>query len=91
MRQLKREGKDSSGAQRDFFNLLRHYHKVQHTTYNKSAHDAVWEKKRFLQDPNSFAKNLFNPPNAGKPTFTKDVAEDYFKNTYHDSDRNFSV
>ena len=49
----------------------------------------MWEKKRFLQDPHAFAKNLFNPPQAGAPTFTKEVAEAYFSDVCGDDNREY--
>ncbi len=86
----KRDGRDSLDAQREYFQVMRSYHKIQRaTSKNQSTNKSVWEKKRFIQDPNAFAHNLFNPPHAGVPTFTKDIAEAYFTDICRDDDRSY--
>ena len=45
------------------------------------------EQKKFKQDPWKYAKELFNPPSAGQPTFTVDGATEYFSKLYIDKGR----
>ena len=45
---------------------------------------------KFFQNPDAFAQNLFSPPNNGEPGFDKKAADDFFKKTYEDSERNYS-
>jgi hypothetical protein len=49
--------------------------------------DQIKQKRDFDANPHRFAKNLFAPPNDGKPTFGAAEASTFFESTYHDSDR----
>jgi hypothetical protein len=90
LRTLKRERKSTDVAQRDYFQILRSYHKVQRITQkNKAVSKGIWEKKRFLHDPQAFATGLFNPPQKGSPTFSKATAETYFNDSCSDSNRDY--
>jgi hypothetical protein len=45
------------------------------------------EEARFEKNPFDYSKKVFEPPNKGKPLFSKLSAEQYFKETYSDPDR----
>ena len=42
------------------------------------------EQRKFRSDPNRFAQELFNPPNASTPTFDIDAAHRHFVKTNTD-------
>lgn len=90
MRRTRSQGGDVSVAHREFMRAVRAHHDYLHLVQdNKQLRCETAERKRFLQDPHAYAKRLLNPPVTGKPNFSKDVADSYFKDTYHDSNRSF--
>lgn len=66
-----------------------HHDLVQSISKKKQSTQDVRERQRFLRDPHAYAKRLLNPPVTGKPAFSKEVANEYFRTTYHDSNRSF--
>ena len=66
-----------------------HHDLVKLVSTNKQVKKDVQERRRFLQDPHVYAKRLLNPPVSGKPQFSKEVADVYFKDTYRDPNRSF--
>ena len=91
LRRTKRDGGDALAAHKQFMRAVRAHHDlVQLYSKNKKLKDDVRERKCFVQDPHAYAKRLLSPPVTGKPTFSKEVADLYFKETYHDSDRSFA-
>jgi hypothetical protein len=45
------------------------------------------EEARFRKNPFDYSKKIFDPPNQGKPLFSKATADAYFQKAYSDSDR----
>ena len=45
------------------------------------------EQAKFKKEPWKYAKELFNPPSAGQPTFSTETAADYFSKLYCDKSR----
>jgi len=89
-RRLLQNGEDSSSARKAMFQAVRAYHKINRITKkNVDVKRATFERKRFLHDPHRYAKELFHPPQQGKPNFSKEVAESYFRETYSDPNRDF--
>src|SRR4051812_16221781 len=80
VRRLESRGSDSSDARRNMYKVVRAHNKISRITQkNLSNQQSTYERKRFLHDPHKYAKALFNPPQSGKPNFSKDVAESYFR------------
>ena len=50
----------------------------KHLSQNKRIKDEWYEKRKFLSNPHLYAATLFAPSNSGDPTFSKEVADDYF-------------
>src|SRR3569833_3093365 len=91
LRRTKRDGGDALASHKQFMRAVRAHHDlVQLYSKNKKLKDDVRERKCFVQDPHAYAKRLLSPPVTGKPTFSKEVADLYFKETYHDSDRSLA-
>ena len=69
-------------AHQHFMRAVRAHHDlVNMISTNKNLKKDVFERRRFLHDPHAYAKRLLNPPVTGKPTFSKEVADLYFKDT----------
>jgi len=49
----------------------------------------ISDANRFKRDPYQYARDLFDPPLSGKPTFSKETAEEYFTTTYRDPGRDY--
>ena len=49
---------------------------------SKLLSDSIVQQSHFKKDPHKFSKYLLKPPVVGKPTFTKEVADDFFRKTY---------
>ena len=91
LRRTKRRGGDVLSAHKLFMRAVRAHHDlVNMISANKKLKSDVIERRRFLHDPHMYAKRLLNPPITGKPTFSKEVADVYFKDTYRDSNRSFA-
>ena len=48
------------------------------------------QQRRFKENPMKFGKELFQKRNSGEPTFTSQIALDYFAKLYRDEQRDFS-
>ena len=68
--------------------LLKKHSKMQKMrNLKKHLREAANQQKRFRNDPWKFGTEVFNPRNVGKPTFSKETAEEHFVSTYKDMDR----
>ena len=47
------------------------------------------QRQKFLKNPHKFTKDLFSDGKSGDPSFDKDTADSYFKETYSDPDFNY--
>ena len=89
-RRTKAEGGDVYSAYKTLMQAVRLHHDLaQSVKKSKEELKQHKAKERFLQDPNRYAKDLLSPPTQGKPNFTKEVADQYFPQTYSDKDRSF--
>jgi hypothetical protein len=67
----------------------------QHNTVRKQEAQAAetqtrrQTQSRFFQNPHTFAQKLFKPTSSSSPTFNRDTAETFFRNTYNDAERNW--
>ncbi len=89
-RLAKRENRNVKEAHKNLMSTVRAYGDLCRLT--KKAEEVKMtkaERSRFLQDPNKYAMDLFAPLSSGGPTFTKEVADDFFPKTYIDSDRSY--
>ena len=92
-RQYKAAVRDKSGAsERDKKQLARKWRemtrqrrklRVDRELRNQARKQAN-EQRKFRSDPNRFAQELFNPPNASTPTFDIDAAHRHFVKTNTD-------
>jgi len=91
-RTLNKLPKKDRGKQRKlYWQTVRAYSDLKKCLDKESKH--VQKQKQiisFSENPDAFAQNLFSPPNNGEPGFDKKVADDFFKKTYEDSERNYS-
>ena len=91
LRRTKRQRGDVLSAHKHFMRAVRAHHDLVHLISKENlVKKDVQARRRFLEDPHLFAKKLLNPPITGKPAVSKEVADLYFKETYHDSDRSFA-
>ena len=90
LRRVKREGGDATAAQKALMTAVRmHNDALRSIRQARNERKRLDECRRFLSDPNAFAKKLLNPPVEAKAAFAKEVADDYFKKTYSDPNRSF--
>jgi hypothetical protein len=71
--------------------LMRKHNRLSCALKRKAASkETVKASTDFKKDPFKHTKNLFNPPSAtGNPSFSKQVAEDYFIPLYRDECRDY--
>ena len=74
---------------KQWLSLVRRHNRLRRALKGaKNARQARANERRFKADPYRYAKELLKPVGAsGKPTFTKEKAEEYFSNLYHDPGR----
>ena len=90
-RRAKRGGTDVLAAYKEFMKAVRAHHDlVKSLKKSEKERKKYTECEKFLSNPHRYAKNLLNPPAKGKPKFSRDIANEYFKQTYSDSDRSFT-
>jgi Reverse transcriptase (RNA-dependent DNA polymerase). len=90
LRKVKRENGDVLSAHKALMLAVRAYSDLlKSTNRERKERKESDERKRFLSDPHKYAKNLLAPPNKGKPSFSKDLADEYFRVTYADKDRSY--
>jgi len=90
LRRVKREGGDVTAAQKALMTAVRmHNDALRSIRRARNERKRLDDCRRFLSDPNAFAKKLLNPPVEAKAAFAKEVADDYFKKTYSDPNRSF--
>ena len=80
----------SSQAKYDYLQAVRRHSQALHVLLGEERNlDEQAARSKFKRDPHQFANHLFSPPQLGKPTFTKEVADEFYTNTYRDTDRSF--
>jgi hypothetical protein len=91
---IQRYGKDHPAVlaiQKSYLKLVRKHNRLRVALALKTRAKAkAHSEKQFRADPNAYAKKLFaGSKQSGKPTFSKEEAEEYFRKTYEDSGRGY--
>ena len=90
---LQREGKEKSpegiSLSQEFKSLMRQHNKLRKQLLRKKSQvKRLSSEFLFKKDPNGYAQKLFQKTaKSQSPTFSAEIAEDYFKRTYQDTDR----
>jgi len=76
---------------KEWFSLVRQHNKLR-VALNKKMHakEKIAAERFFRENPHKFAAKLFGKlKNSGKPSFSKEEAQQYFEKTYRDEQRNY--
>ena len=90
MRELRRNiRKNPTNHDKSEYHLTRkHYLRQRNLEELRLSHESEFaNNRRFRKNPDSFARNLLNPPKAGDLKFVEEEANAYFTKTYFDHDR----